>query len=283
VMRATLFHAHSKTHIVSVDRKRMSTKTEERSEKIMRLLLRDGSSTVEELIAATGTSAPSIRRDLAKLEKLGLARRTHGGATLFEPLLYEPFRYDTSFQRREQSYAEQKRRIGLAAADLIAENETVGLTAGTTTTQIGRSIRHRSNINVITNAVNIGMELCNHPGIKTSLTGGTVPWAWSFSLSGQAAINYLNDVYLDKVFLGVVGIDVERGVTTLESEEALTFRAMIRQSKQVIVVADSSKIGKISSALICPLSSVQILITDTGASDKDTEEFTQRGIQVIRV
>ena len=249
----------------------------------MRLLLRDGSSTVEELIAATGTSAPSIRRDLAKLEKQGLARRTHGGAALFDQLLYEPFRYDTSFQKREQSYAEQKRRIGLAAADLIAENETVGLTAGTTTTQVARSIRHRSNINVITNAVNIGMELCNHPGIKTSLTGGTVPWAWSFSLSGQAAINYLNDVYLDKVFLGVVGIDVERGVTTLESEEALTFRAMIQQSKQVIVVADSSKIGKISSALICPLSRVQILITDTDASDKDTEEFTQRGIQVIRV
>jgi DeoR family transcriptional regulator of aga operon len=261
----------------------MSTKTEDRSEKIMRLLLRDGSSTVEELIAATGTSAPSIRRDLAKLEKLGLARRTHGGATLFEPLLYEPFRYDTSFQRREQSYAEQKRRIGLAAADLIAENETVGLAAGTTTTQIGRSIRHRKNINVVTNAVNIGMELCNHPGIKTSLTGGTVPWAWSFSLSGQAAINYLNDVYLDKVFLGVVGIDIERGVTTLESEEALTFRAMIKQSKQVIVVADSSKIGKISSALICPLSSVHILITDTGASDKNVDEFTQCGIQVMRV
>ena len=261
----------------------MSAKTDERAEKIMRLLLQNGSASVEELIGATGTSAPSIRRDLAKLEKLGLARRTHGGAALFEPLLYEPFRYDTSFQKREQSYAEQKRRIGLAAADLIAENETVGLTAGTTTTQVARSIRHRSNINVITNAVNIGMELCNHPGIRTSLTGGTVPWAWSFSLSGQAAINYLNDVYLDKVFLGVVGIDIERGVTTLESEEALTFRAMIKQAKQVIVVADSSKIGKTSSALICALNCVHILITDSGATDKDVQEFSQRGIKVIRV
>jgi DeoR family transcriptional regulator, aga operon transcriptional repressor len=166
---------------------------------------------------------------------------------------------------------------------LSPRTKSVGLTAGTTTTQVARSIRHRSNINVITNAVNIGMELCNHPGIRTSLTGGTVPWAWSFSLSGQAAINYLNDVFLDKVFLGVVGIDIERGVTTMESEEALTFRAMIRQSKQVIVVADSSKIGKISSALICPLSDVQILITDTGATDKHVQEFTQRGIHVMRV
>ena len=249
----------------------------------MKLLLRNGSSSVEELIQAVGTSAPSIRRDLTKLERRGLARRTHGGATLIEPLLYEPFRYDTSFQAREQSYAEEKRRIGLAAAELILENETIGLTAGTTTTQIGRSIRHRSNIKVITNAVNIGMELCNHPGIKTSLTGGTVPWAWSFSLSGQAAINFLNDVYLDKTFLGVVGIDIDRGVTTLELEEALTFRAMIRQAKQVIVVADSSKLGKVSAAPICSLSQVHVLITDTGASDAAISQYIQRGIHVFRV
>src|SRR5882757_7822479 len=104
----------------------MSTKTDLRIEKIMKLLLRDGSSTVEELITAIGTSAPSIRRDLTKLEKRGLARRTHGGATLIEPLLYEPFRYDTSFQAREQRAAEEKRRIALAAADLIRENETIG-------------------------------------------------------------------------------------------------------------------------------------------------------------
>jgi DeoR family transcriptional regulator, aga operon transcriptional repressor len=261
----------------------MSTKTEERAEKIMKLLLRNGNASVEELIAAVGSSAPSIRRDLTSLERRGLVKRTHGGATLVEPLLYEPFRYDSSFQAREQRYAPEKRRIGLAAAELILENETIGLTAGTTTTQIGRSIRHRSNIKVITNAINIGMELCNQPGIKTYLTGGVVPWAWSFSLSGQAAINFLNDVYLDKVFVGVVGVDVERGATTLESDEALTFRAMLRQAKQVIVVADSSKISQVSASLICPISDIHILITDTGASDRAADEFKDRGIQVIRV
>jgi DeoR family transcriptional regulator of aga operon len=261
----------------------MSIKTADRAEKIMKLLLRDGSASVEELIAAVGSSAPSIRRDLTSLEKRGLVKRTHGGATLVEPLLYEPFRYDSSFQSREQRCAPEKRRIGLAAAELIQENETVGLTAGTTTTQIGRSIRHRSNIKVITNAINIGMELCNQPGIKTYLTGGVVPWAWSFSLSGQAAINFLNDVYLDKVFVGVVGIDVERGATTLESDEALTFRAMLRQAKQVIAVADSSKVGHVSAALICPISDVDILITDTGATDRTIKPFQDRGIQVIRV
>jgi DeoR family transcriptional regulator, aga operon transcriptional repressor len=123
----------------------MSVKTDDREEKIMRLLLQKGSATIEEMLDTAETSAPSIRRDLNRLERRGLVRRTHGGATLVEPLLYEPFRYDTSFQAREQRAAEEKRRIALAAADLIRENETIGLTAGTTTTQIGRAIRHRTN------------------------------------------------------------------------------------------------------------------------------------------
>src|ERR1700733_12441634 len=143
-----------------------------RSERIMKFLLRTGTASIEEILAEAGSSAPSIRRDLARLESRGLIRRTHGGATLVEPLLYEPFRYDSSFQAREQRNASEKRRIALAAADLIKENETIGLTAGTTTTQIGRAIRHRTNIKVVTNAINIGMELCNHAGIRTSITGG---------------------------------------------------------------------------------------------------------------
>src|SRR5215475_16087172 len=148
-----------------------------RSERIVKFLLRTGSATIEEILSVAGSSAPSIRRDLARLENRGLIRRTHGGATLVEPLLYEPFRYDSSFLAREQRFAAEKRRIGLAAAELVKENETVGLTAGTTTTHVGRSIRHREKIKVITNAINIGMELCNQTAIRTFITGGEVLWA----------------------------------------------------------------------------------------------------------
>jgi DeoR family transcriptional regulator, aga operon transcriptional repressor len=253
-----------------------------RCEHITKFLLRTGSASIEEILAEVGSSAPSIRRDLARLEARGLIRRTHGGATLVEPLLYEPFRYDRSFQAREQRYAAEKRRIGLAAAELVKARETVGLTAGTTATHIGRSLRHREHIQVVTNAINIGMELCNQPGIRTYLTGGSVPWAWSFSLTGNAALSFLNDVYMDKVFLSVIGIDVERGASTLEADEALVFRKMIKQAKQIIVVADSSKLGKVSPAFICPLSDVHILVTDTGATDQAIEPFTNLGIQVIR-
>src|SRR3954452_15437058 len=117
-----------------------------RSERIVKFLLRTGSATIEEILAVAGSSPPSIRRDLARLEARGLIRRTHGGATLVEPLLYEPFRYDRSFQAREQRYAGEKRRIGLAAAELVLPHETIGLTAGTTATHIGRSLRHREHI-----------------------------------------------------------------------------------------------------------------------------------------
>jgi len=99
----------------------MSVKTDDRGDRIMRALLRAGDITVEELVKQVGTSAPSIRRDLTRLEKRGLVLRTHGGATLVEPLLYEPFRHDTSFQARELRSADQKRRIGLAAAEMIHE------------------------------------------------------------------------------------------------------------------------------------------------------------------
>jgi DeoR family transcriptional regulator of aga operon len=253
-----------------------------RCEVIIKFLLRTGTATVEEILEVAGSSAPSIRRDLAKLESRGLIRRTHGGATLVEPLLYEPFRYDSSFLAREQRYAEEKRRIGLAAAELIQANETVGLTAGTTTTAIGRSLRHREKIQVITNAINIGMELCNQPGIRTYLTGGVVPWAWSFSLTGNAALTFLDDVYMDKVFLSVTGLDAERGATTLEADEALVYRKMLKQAKQVIVTADGSKLGKVNPAFICPVSEINILITDTGASDEALAPFERQGIRIIR-
>jgi len=260
----------------------MSARQEHRTERILKLLLHKGSVTVEELIESLQASAPSIRRDLTRLESRGLIRRTHGGAALVQELLYEPFRYDTAFQTREHRLVKEKRHIGFAAAELIAENETIGLTAGTTTTWVARSLRHRNNLTIVTNAVNIAMELCNMPGLKIHLTGGYVHWPWSFSLVGAEAINFMGNTFLDRVFLSVSGIDPVRGTTTNESDEALTFRAMVKQAKQVVVVADSSKLGVVTSSLICPIEDVDVLVTDGGAPEPAVTEFTQRGIEVIR-
>jgi DeoR family transcriptional regulator, aga operon transcriptional repressor len=261
----------------------MKLRADKRAEEILRELRHKGDVLLEGLVKALNTSPASVRRDLAKLETQGLIRRTPGGATLVEPLLYEPFRYDSLFQKREQHRAAEKRRIGVAAAELVRENETVAFTAGTTTTHVARGLRNRRNIRVITNAINIAMELSNCPGIRTSVTGGVVQWAGSFSLVGHAAISFLKDVYFDKVFVSVCGIDAQCGITVIESEEALTFRAMIRQAKNVIVVADSSKIRIVAPARICSISEVHVLITDTSASDKAIRVFAERGIEVRKV
>jgi DeoR family transcriptional regulator of aga operon len=258
-------------------------KARNRADQILRELRQEGSVSLEDLLARLGASAASVRRDLVKLEAKGLVRRTHGGVTLVEPLLYEPFRYDSLFQNREQHRTAEKRRIGLTAAELIQENETVGFTAGTTATHVARNLRNRHNIRVITNAINIAMELSNCPGLKTFVTGGFVQWAGSFSLVGHAATTSLSDVYMDRVFVSVCGIDIARGITVIEPEEGLTFRTMIQQAKQTVVVADSSKIGIVNPALICPLSSIHMLITDTRATDKAIAPFVERGIDVRRV
>jgi DeoR family transcriptional regulator, aga operon transcriptional repressor len=258
-------------------------KAKKRADEILRELHNKGNVSLDELIDGLGTSAASVRRDLAKLERKGLVRRTHGGAALIEPLLYEPFRYDSLFQNREQHRAAEKRRIGLAAAELIQENETVGFTAGTTTTHVARSIRNRRNIRVVTNAVNIAMELSNCEGLRTFVTGGFVQWAGSFSLIGQAAISSLQDIYMDKVFVSVCGLDLDRGITLIEPDEALTFRAMIKQTKKTIVVADSSKLGVVAPALICSISKIDVLITDREASDKAIAALLEKGMEVRRV
>jgi len=261
----------------------MSEPISRRSTEIIKFLLKSGNASIEELLEVAGSSAPSIRRDLARLENRGLIRRTHGGAELVEPLLYEPFRYDSSFIAREQRRAAEKRRIGLAAAEMIQEGETVGLSAGTTTTHIGRSLRHRERIQVVTNALNIGMELSNRTSIRTYLTGGVMLWAWSFALSGNAALNFLDSVYMDKVFLSVTGLDAERGATSLETDEALVYRKMLKQARQVIVVTDSSKIGKVSPAIICPSNEIHVLITDTSATADAIAPFERQGTRVIKV
>jgi DeoR family transcriptional regulator of aga operon len=260
----------------------MSSKTDKRAKEILRLLLSHGKTSVEELTRLFATSPASVRRDLTRLEERGLVHRTHGGA-LLAGHVYEPFRFDASFHVREERFAAEKRRIAMAAADLVQENETIGLTAGTTTTQVARVLRLRTGLHIVTNAVNIGMELNASNGLDTTLTGGSLRWPGAFSLIGPTALESLNTVVMDKVFIGVCGIDPELGATIIEPEEAAVFRAMTRHAKQVVIVADSSKVGMTSPAVICPVTDIDILITDDGVSNDAVKDFKRQRVQVVIV
>jgi DeoR family transcriptional regulator, aga operon transcriptional repressor len=260
----------------------MSSKTDKRAKEILRLLLSHGKTSVDELTTVFKTSPASVRRDLVRLEERGLVHRTHGGVMLAGQV-YEPFRFDASFHVREQRFAPEKLRIALAAAELVQENETIGVTAGTTTTQVARGLRLRTGLHIITNAVNIGMELSSSNGLDTTLIGGCMRWPGAFSLIGPMALESLNVVVMDKVFIGVCGVDPERGATTIEAEEAAVFRAMIRRANKVVIVADSSKVGMTSPAVICPVTDIDVLITDDGVSESAVEAFRRCQVEVVVV
>jgi DeoR family transcriptional regulator of aga operon len=263
----------------------MSVNTDKRAKQILHLLLREGRASVEVLIDSLGASPASIRRDLARLEKQGLVHRTHGGAMLAGngPSVYEAFRFDASFAVREDRFAAEKQRIARAASALVLDDETIGLAAGTTTTLVARQLVHRKNLHIVTNAVNIGMELSSNARVDTTLTGGSLRWAGAFSLVGPAAIESLAAVIMNRLFLGATGVDPDRGLTVIQPEEAAVFRAMARQSQQRVVVADSSKVGHVSPAVICTAKEIDILITDTGISEDIAAKFRDKGVKVLAV
>ncbi len=256
--------------------------SEQRTERILRTLQQSGAVTVEELCALLNVSIATVRRDLQELENRGLLRRTHGGATAIEPLFYEAFRHDSSFRDQMEKYADEKRRIAMAAADLIEDGDTISLTAGTTTTEVVRGLHHRSGIKVVTNTVNVAMELSQRRDIDVIVTGGHLRGNW-FSLVGPLAIAALEEIFTDKVLIGVNGIDAEKGLTCHNIDEAATNRAMVKQAKKRIVVADHSKLGVVATQRICGLDVVNLLITDTGATDEAIAPFLARGIDVRRV
>jgi DeoR family transcriptional regulator, aga operon transcriptional repressor len=263
----------------------MSLTTDKRAKEILRLLLGHGRASVEELTAILKTSPASIRRDLIRLETRGLVTRTLGGAMLAGNAgpVYEPFRFDASFQVREDRFATEKHRIARAAAAMVQENETIGFAAGTTTTLVARQLVHRRNISIITNAVNIGMELSSSTRLHTTLTGGNLRWAGAFSLVGPAAIESLSVVVMDRLFLSATGVDAKHGATLIQPEEAAMFRAMARQAREIVVVADSSKMGLVSPAVVCHPKEIDLLITDNGIAEEAAAAFAEAGVKVLAV
>lgn len=246
----------------------------ERLDRILARLASDGSVSVRELSESLGASSATIRRDLSLLEAQKLLSRSHGGA-VGNGVLYElPVRY------RGGQRAEDKGRIAAAAAGRIADAQTVGLTGGTTTTEVARRLRDRD-LTVVTNAVNIASELVVSETIRLVVTGG-VARPQSYELIGPFAERTLEGLNVDVMFLGVDGVNAA-GVTTHDEIEAQTNRKMVERAARVIVVCDSSKLGRSALSSICPLSEIDDLITDVGASAEQLEAVRTAGAEVVQV
>ncbi len=250
---------------------------EERYSLILERLAEKGSVGVNELSAELRVSVASIRRDLQQLDDQHLLTRTHGGAVALNMVYELPLRY------RGGQHKEAKRRIALAAAERVGAGvSSVGLTGGTTTTEVARALMERAGLTIITNALNIASELALRPNLKLIVTGG---WARaeSYELVGPMADASFSGLNLDLAIVGVDGISAQGGITTHDVVEAHTNRAMIDRARKVIVVADGSKVGRTAFAHIGPLAVLGELITDTTARAAELERLRESGLTVTLV
>lgn len=249
---------------------------------ILTTLQQSGSVSVEGLSKQLEVSLVTIRRDLDVLESQGVLRRTHGGAVSIEPFFYEPFRNDRSFQAQVERAADEKRRIGRAAAALIKEGEIIALTPGTTTTEVIRGIPLNHRITVVTSTVNVAMELSKRKDLEVFVTGGHLRGEW-FSLVGPTAAHSLSDLLISTLFIGADGIDAAHGVGCFSPDEAQLNSTMVKHAQRKIAVVDHSKFGVVAGWRICPTSDLDILITDSGATDEMIAPFEKAQVQVMRV
>jgi DeoR family transcriptional regulator, aga operon transcriptional repressor len=243
---------------------------------ILERLADGGSLEVTELADDLAVSPATVRRDLVMLEQQRLLARTHGGA-IAHAVSYElPLRY------KGVRHADDKRRIAREAATYVSEGMAIGLTGGTTATEVARALADRQKLTIVTNALNIASELAVRPKLKLIVTGGVIR-SESYELSGPIAESSLAGLNLDIAFIGVDGIDAKAGCTTHQEVEAHTNGVMIAHARRVIVVADSSKIGRVAFARICEITSVSGLITDHPDDTDAVRALTESGVSVTFV
>lgn len=245
----------------------------ERMNSVLEQVAERGSVDVPKLAAALGVSGATIRRDLRALHDQGLLVRTHGGAIANDVGLELPIRY------KEARRHPQKRRIGVAAAKLVEAGAVVGMTGGTTVTEVARALANRQDITVVTNALNVAAELVPRTNIRLFVVGGKARHA-SYELVGPRAEAMVADYHFDVAFFGVDGLTEQEGCTTHDEMEAHTDLAFLRRAQRRVVVADSSKVGKVKFAKICDLSEVTDLVTDTDLDRRALKALRAAGPEI---
>lgn len=231
---------------------------------------------VETLADRLGLSRSSVRRDLAVLERRGLLRRVHGGASA-RARAELPVRY------RETRHPEAKGRIATACVETLPHRPmTLGVSGGTTTTEVARRLVDRSGLTVVTNAMNIAVELAAHPALRVVVAGGTMR-PESYEAVGPMTDRFVDGLALAVTVMGVDGISAAGGLTTHDPAEARTDRGLAERSQRLVVVADSTKVGRVTAAPIVPADRVALLVTDVGAPADEVERLRRAGVEVLLV
>jgi DeoR family transcriptional regulator of aga operon len=250
--------------------------TVERRKSILHTISEEGQVLVPELSKEFDVSEVTIRNDLEQLEKKNLLIRARGGAIKIEGGVG----IDHHLSDKDRLHSEEKARIGKKAAQLINTHDTIIIDSGTTTMEIAKNMGQLSEVTIICNALNIISQLIQLNSINLIIPGGYLRKN-SLSLVGPLAEKNLQNLYVDKVFIGVDGFDTKHGIYTPNIEEAYFNEIMIKISKEVIVVCDSSKFFRRSLAYICGISKIHTVITDNGIPEEDKKRLEDAGIKVI--
>lgn len=248
----------------------------ERWERLRQVLHQHRVVRVEELCKQLRASPATVRRDLALLEKLGEVRRVHGGAVCLGSSLGEPL-----FDAKASMSTDEKRRIARAALKFVEPGDTIYLDGGSTVLELARLLRDYNNITVVTNSLRAAHELAGQ-GPRLILIGGELRRI-SQTLVGPLTRWLLQELHLDKAFMGTMGLSLQAGLTTTDPGEAFTKELVMNQVRLVILLADSSKAGRVSFARAGRLENVHVLITDKKLDKTLAKALTKKGIKIVRV
>jgi DeoR family fructose operon transcriptional repressor len=249
---------------------------EERREYLLNIIGKVGSVKAIDAAKTLGVSETTIRRDLNKLSRKKLLKRTHGGAINITSVGQE-LKYDI----QKEKFIEEKKRIALAAASLVDEEDVVLIEAGTTGYQTALNITNKKSLTVVTNSCDIAVLLGKtNPQYNIILSGGILNNE-THSLVGPIADSTFKSVFVDKAFIGISGLDIEKGITAVDQIEAQTKKYIIRCAKQVIALCDHSKIGHVAMNYVAPVKEIDILITDDQADRDFIEKLKELEIEVM--
>lgn len=250
---------------------------EERQQAIAATVMSQGRASVADLAQAYDVTTETVRRDLAVLDRAGLLRRVHGGAVPVRALhLVEP-----SVDERESTRAGHKHAIASAAAEFIPQSgATVLFDAGTTTARVAALLPPERELLIVTNSVPIAARLASLTSVSLQLLGGQVRGLTQATV-GERAVGMLESLRVDIAFIGANGISVRHGLSTPDPGEAAVKRAMVECANFVVVVADSSKIGREEFVSFAPIDRVDVLVTDSEITPADRAALAEHSVDVV--
>lgn len=235
--------------------------------------------TVGALSAALAVSPVTIRKDLKELEANGLLRRTHGGAIPVGGRTPNLMSASQTFAESAKHQQAAKRAIARVAATFVQPRDTLAFTGGTTATEVARQLQVVPNLTVITNAINIALEVSGYPAVTVFVPGGFLRGGM-YSLVSVSALDRIRNFNIDTMFVGLNGIHPDHGLTELLNDQAIIHKTLMERSRRLIAVADHTKLGQVYRAFMCPVAALAALVTDDAANPHFVAQVRERGVEV---